>query len=259
MGERWTFGVRTFDFGSLAKNHNSLTYIKQIILCIIQSYLRDISGCRHTCDLIESCLFYQLNDDQTSCFLCLTQRQDLVGNGLQTNSTTEHPSPTIQIQLNSKHPYILLNSTDCTLGPFGGEINTNRFERRVTGSQSRITAIDVCKTGFGALSTVAAGYQLYIDNQPQPTIGCNTAGYFPYGMIRFAENEIVNRIDIYTDFPAYNVVGALTFYTNMATYGPFGDVENSRGLEVVRGYNLLGFYGQSATAIKTMGVYFERC
>ena len=121
--------------------------------------------------------------------------------------------------LNSDHPYALLSSYDCRLGPYSGGEGGFRFDIRVSGSQTRITGIEICHTGFDSLSMVSAGFRLYIDGEQQPLIACNYDQSYPYGIIEFDDNEVVNRLDLYTYHQTLDVIGAITIYTNKATYG----------------------------------------
>ena len=56
-----------------------------------------------------------------------------------------------------------------------------------------------------------------------------------------------------------DLVMAMTFHTNVQTYGPLGDYDVSEHMVELRGYKLVGFHGRVGHALDNVGAYFELC
>ena len=125
-----------------------------------------------------------------------------------------------------------------------------------------LTGIELCETSdFGG---ALAGFKLYLDNGTHMQVGCDTGSVtWPYETVNLREGEIVIGVDVHhfrnNNSNNIDVVIAMTFHTNVQTYGPFGDHDASLYTAELRGYNLQGLYGNAQRAIDSIGAVFQLC
>ena len=124
------------------------------------------------------------------------------------------------------------------------------------------TGIELCQ----AVDFIYAicGFRLHFDDNTQVEIASQVFPIiWPFERISFRAGEVVHRIDVHhwaqgpTNY--WRLLMGLTFYTNVATYGPIGNVTGSDYVAVLRGYNLIGLHGGAGAAVDYIGATFERC